>query len=246
MIASPPRSPKPSLLHLDEHILVVDKPTGVLSVPGRSGESTVADLLKAARLVPNHEPFRSVHRLDREASGALVFARTPAAQRRLTHLFAAREVEKVYFALVQGRVPADGQVELSLRVDRDRGRTVISSGGGKPAVTTYRVVERVAGHTLLECRPLTGRLHQIRVHLAALGHPLAVDPLYGGREALYLSDFKSGYRPSRKHDERPIIGRLTLHAASIAFEHPAGTGRVCFESPLPKDFRATLNQLGRL
>jgi RluA family pseudouridine synthase len=203
-------------------------------------------LLAELGLVPAAEGLRSVHRLDREASGVIVFARTLAAQRKLTHAFASRRVEKVYLALVQGYVSEDGEVNLPLRADRDRGRTVVSSGGGKASVTRYRVVERVSGHTLLECFPLTGRLHQIRVHMGALGHPLAVDPLYGGRQELMLSDFKRDYRRSRQHEEHPLIGRLTLHAARIGFEHPAGTGPVSFESPLPKDFRATLNQLRRL
>ncbi len=108
------------------------------------------------------------------------------------------------------------------------------------------MAQHVAGTTLLECRPLTGRRHQIRVHLAAAGHPLTVDPLYGGGQSVLLSHYKPGYRPSRRHDERPLINRLTLHAARLTIEHPRSGERMTFEAPLPKDLRATINQLARL
>ena len=107
-------------------------------------------------------------------------------------------------------------------------------------------MQRLVGNTWLECRPQTGRTHQIRAHLAAIGHPLSVDPLYGGGQAVLLSHYKPGYQPNRRREERPLVNRLTLHAARIRFEHPATRQPVSFESPLPKDLRATLRQLGRL
>jgi 23S rRNA pseudouridine1911/1915/1917 synthase len=240
------QSPRPAILHLDDHLLIVDKPAGVLSVPGRGDQPCIADLLRGQDGLSESEPFWSVHRLDRDASGVIVFARTPEAERRLTEQFADRSVEKVYIALVRGLVAEDGEVSLPLKYNDDHTRAEIAMAGGKPSRTLYSVVETVTAHTLLECRPLTGRLHQIRVHLAAIGHPLGVDPFYGGAEAIYLSTYKSDYRTSRKHEERPLIARLTLHAARIALDHPAGAGRVMFSSPLPKDFRATLSQLRRL
>ncbi len=241
------RPPAVAVLHKDEHLLVVDKPAGYLSVPGRPGEPDLPGLLREQRLVGEDEPFRIVHRLDRDASGVIVYARTLAAQRSLTEAFAERRMEKVYLALVNGYVAdEEGEINLPLEVDKSGNRAEVARRGGKEAVTRYRIVERVAGHTLLECRPQTGRFHQIRVHLAAIGHPLAVDPLYGGGTAVRLSEFKADYRASRRREERPLIDRLTLHAARIRFEHPAGTGVVAIESPLPKDLRATLNQLRRL
>ncbi len=229
----------PAVLHADEWILVVNKPAGVLAVPGRGEAPTLAELL------PAYEPLRIVHRLDRGASGVVVLARTLEAQRRLSQLWANRQVEKVYLALVQGYVAADGTVDLALSVDRDK-RRVKPDRKGQEAITQYRILERLPGHTLLECRPLTGRLHQIRVHLAAIGHPLAVDSRYGGGKAFLLSQYKAGYRANRRGEERPLIGRLTLHALRLSFEHPAGTGPVSFEAPLPKDFRATLEQLRKI
>jgi 23S rRNA pseudouridine1911/1915/1917 synthase len=240
------RDPVPAVLLADPAFLVVDKPAGVLSVPARAPGPVLADLLRAQGLVAADAELRPVHRLDRDASGVMVVARTLEAQQHLTEQFSGRQVEKVYLALVQGHVTGDGEVDLPLRVDKSETRSEVDPRDGKPAVTRYHVVEHVTGHTLLECRPLTGRLHQIRVHLAAIGHPLAVDSLYGGRSAVLLSHFKPGYRPSGRREERPLIGRLTLHAVRITFEHPAGTGPVTGEAPLPKDFRATLNQLRRL
>jgi 23S rRNA pseudouridine1911/1915/1917 synthase len=235
----------PAILFSDEALLVVDKPAGLLSAPGRSGDD-VRTALRAVGLVGQGDPVRLVHRLDRETSGVLVFARTLSAQRSLTAQFHARTVEKTYLALVNGYVATDGEVDLPLQIDRGGGRVRVHERRGKPAVTRFRVLQRVAGNTLLECRPLTGRTHQIRAHLSAMGHPLAVDPLYGGAEAVYLSHYKQGYRPSARHEERPLIARLTLHALRIAFEHPDSGQRVTFEAPIPKDLRATLNQLSRL
>jgi len=226
-------------------LLVIDKPAGVLSVPGRGGQPSIAELMRGHEGLPETEPFHTVHRLDQDASGVIIFARTLEAQRILTKAFGDRRVEKVYLVLVQGYVMSDGEIDLPLRTDDEGTRAAVAKRDGKASVTRYGISERFPGHTLLECRPLTGRLHQIRVHLAAVGHPLAVDPIYGGSSALYLSTFKSGYKPSRIGDERPLIDRLTLHAAKITLDHPDGTGPVTFESPLPKDFRATLTQLRR-
>lgn len=234
------------VLHADDWLVAVDKPAGVLSVPGRGQAPALLGLLTRLRLVDQPEQLRIVHRLDSGASGVMILARTLAAQRRLTEIWEQRSVEKVYLAIVRGRVAGDGEIDLPLHVDRDAGRACVDARHGKPSVTRYRVAEHLAGHTLLECVALTGRLHQIRVHLSAIGHPLAVDPLYGGGEALMLSAFKIDYRPNRRGGERPLIGRLTLHALRVAFEHPAGTGPVSYHAEPPKDFRATVNQLRRL
>lgn len=246
MSAKPRRQPDARIIHLDSHILVVDKPAGVLTIPGRDGGPALPDVLRSLDLVPRGAELRIVHRLDRGASGVVVLAQTLDAQRRLTEQFTARRVEKLYLALVDGYVSSDGEVDLPLLVDKRKKRVRVDRTGGKPAVTRFGIVERLAGLTLLECRPLTGRLHQIRVHLASIGHPLAVDPLYGGGRKLLLSDFKPGYRPNRRREELPLIDRLTLHAFRLTLEHPAGSGSMTFEAPPAKDFRATLGQLRRL
>lgn len=243
---SGPRANPPVIIHADAEILVVDKPAGVLSVHGRGKHPILSALMKSLGLVQESEPFRIVHRIDLEASGVLVFARTLNAQQKLTAQFEARTVEKRYLALVTGYVAADGEVDLPIEVDENASKARIDRRHGKPSKTRYRIIERVAGNTLLECAPETGRLHQIRVHMAAIGHPLAVDSIYSNSTELRLSTFKPAYRASSRHVERPLIGRLTLHAARIAFDHPGSGARVAYEAPLSRDFRATLSQLGRL
>jgi len=239
-------NPELTILHVDGALVVVDKPTGVLSAPGRGNEPAVADLLREKPEFGRRAPFRIVHRLDREASGVLLLARTLNAQRALVTQFAHREVEKTYLALVNGFVTSDGAVDLNITIDRRRQRMKAVRGRGQTALTHYAIHERVVGNTLLACRPVTGRTHQIRVHMAAIGHPLSVDPLYGGAERLMLSDYKRDYRPNRRHAERPLIARLTLHAAELTFTHPESGARMTLVAPVPKDLRATLSQLRRL
>ncbi|MCG3126483.1 MAG: Ribosomal large subunit pseudouridine synthase D [Phycisphaerae bacterium] len=236
---------QPALIYCDEQLFVVDKPAGVLSAPGRDQPETIFTLLRGHAPIGADESLRLVHRLDQEASGVMIGARTLPAQRALIRQFAAGTVEKVYLAIVRGYVAGDGEVDLKIAPSR-RSMRMRVAGNGKPSRTVYRVIQRLVGHTLLECRPVTGRTHQIRVHLAAIGHPLAVDPLYGGAAALMLSDFKPTYRPSQRHDEFPLIARLTLHAARISFLHPHDGREMTFSADPPKDFRATVRQLARL
>lgn len=243
----PRRAVPPRVIHADEQLLVVDKPSGALSVPGRGEASVVSDLLVRCGLTPEDEPFRVVHRLDRGASGVLVFARTLAAQQSLSRQFEQRQVEKTYLALLNGHVALEeGEIDLPLRSEGDNTRAVVDRRRGKAAVTRYKVIERVMGATVVECYPLTGRLHQIRAHFAALGHPLAIDPLYGGGSELRLSNFKARFKLNRTGQERPLIDRLTLHALRIRFAHPSSDAAVEFEAPLPKDLRTALSQLRRL
>lgn len=240
----PRRSAPPDVLHLDAHLLVVNKPAGLPTVPARDAPRSLRDVLRELPSLAGVGPLRIVHRLDADASGLIVLARTLAAQRSLAAQFARRTADKRYWALVSGYV-VQPEGEISRRIAPGRGvRMRVSDTIGKPALTRFRILERFPGCTLLECRPLTGRTHQIRVHLASIGHPLLVDPLYGSGAGLMLSSFKPDYRPSRRHDERPLIARLTLHARALEFQHPDG-GTVRFEAELPKDFRATLNQLRR-
>lgn len=236
---------EPSVVYADEALLVVSKPPGFVSVSGYEDDPGLPELLVAHGLVPPDEPFRVVHRLDREASGVLVFPRTLAAQQSLTEQFEQRQIEKTYLAIVQGRVVADGQIDAPIWANSSGTRASVDLQRGKPASTAYQIAERLAGHTLLRCTTRTGRLHQVRVHLAGIGHPLAVDPLYGGGRAVLLSALKPDYRPNRRRGELPLIDRLTLHALLITLGHPVTGQRVTFEAPPPRDFRAAVLQLRR-
>jgi 23S rRNA pseudouridine1911/1915/1917 synthase len=202
------------LVHEDADILIVDKPAGLLTIATeREREMT------AYRLLTAHvgERIFIVHRLDRETSGLIVFARSGAAKRTLQAQFAARTPERIYRALVEGVVRA-GEGTLSGRLVQDAGFRVRPAGGGrgKEAITRYRVLEGRAGTTLLELALVTGRRGQLRAQLAAAGHPIVGDRSYGsGRDPLH---------------------RVCLHATRLAFEHPGG-GRVSFESAMPAAFR---------
>lgn len=236
----------PDILHSDAELLVVDKPSCVLLTSARAGNVGLPDLLRGQAGLPDDEPFRIVHRLHEQASGVVVYARNLRTQRSLTRQFAEGRAQTVYLALVVGYVETDGDVDIPLYYDKRAGQLQASARRGDPALTRYRVVERVAGNTLVKCRPRQERTNQVRIHLAAIGHPLTVDCEFGGGRAVLLSDYKADYRSSRRHPERPLIERLTLHAASVSFSHPATGEPVRFTTPLPKDLRATLVQLGRL
>jgi len=209
-----PFPPALGLVHEDDEILVIDKPPGLLTIAAphereRTAYRLVWDYLAAHR--PSRRPF-IVHRLDRETSGLLVFAKSARAKRHLQSQFEARDVDRAYVAVVEGRVE-DEQGTLESRLTQDRTLRVRSGPRGKPAVTRYRVRARRADRTVLELSLGTGRRHQIRVQLADLGHPIIGDPLHGGR--------------SHRHR------RLCLHATRLGFVHPESGERMRFESAAP-------------
>jgi RluA family pseudouridine synthase len=237
-----------TILYEDDAMLVVDKPAGLLSTPDRAGEDeTVLTVLTGALELPPEQQLRLVHRLDRETSGVMLVAKTRDAQRALSKQFAAHTVAKTYLALVRG-APNESSGRIDAPLIQRAGGLMAASPGAKraqKALTEWALIERFAGYALLRCRPHTGRQHQIRAHLQYAGMPLAVDPEYGGDTRLLLSRFKADYRPSRRHPERPLIARVSLHAESIELDHPSDRRRCRFEATPPKDFRAALNQLRR-
>lgn len=187
----------PTLLHVDEACIVADKPAGLLAVPGRTESDSLATRVRAL-----HPDARIVHRLDQATSGLMLFARGAVAQRVLGMAFEARQVHKRYIAVVEGLPAADaGEIDAPLAADWPRRpRQRVDAVGGKPSLTRWHVLRRDADSAWLELEPLSGRTHQLRVHLAHLGHPIRGDRLYA---------------PPPWRAER-----LLLHASELAFEHP--------------------------
>ncbi len=208
----PPPDP-PEVLHADHELLFVNKPAGLLSVPGKGPE--LADCL-IERLRVAFPEVLLVHRLDRDTSGVMVFALTPHAQRHLGLQFEKRQTRKQYLALVAGDLrPDTGQVDLPLAVDwPNRPRQMVCHDTGRPAQTDWKVLRRKGGHTRVRLSPLTGRSHQLRVHMLALGHPILGDPLYAEGAA-------------RDHP------RLMLHAQSLRLRHPDGGRGITISAPCP-------------
>jgi len=231
----------PVILHEDDAILVVAKPPSFHSLPDRF-RPDIPNLREWLR--QRYGEVFVVHRLDHDTSGVMVFARTPEAHRDLSLQFEHRRVSKVYHAVVVGVVEDDAfDIDIPLLVDPSAPGRVIPSARGKESLTRVRVRERFQSATLLECEPVTGRQHQVRVHVAAVGHPLLVDSFYGVGDGVYLSALKPRYKKKRTDPERPIINRATLHAWSITILHPANGEPATFTAEHPKDFRALLHAL---
>jgi len=217
----------PIILYSDTSLLVVNKPSGVLSIP--DGYDQALPYLGRV-LEPSFGRLWVVHRLDKGTSGVMVFARSAEAHARLNQQFAEHQVTKSYHALIAGNPDWQScRVDLPLRSNVGRRkRAVVDDARGKRAITHLQVLERYPGCTLLEARPETGRTHQIRVHLYALGFAILSDPLYG-----------SG-------DISPLISRLALHAHSLTFQHPDTRQEHSFEAPYPADFEQALSRLQKM
>ncbi len=232
----------PEILYQDEALVVAAKPSGLLTIPDRFDphKHNLQDALSA-----QFPRVWTVHRLDRETSGAIVFALNEEAHRSLSMQFERRTVEKTYLALVEGvPLPESGIIEQPIGPHPGKPGQMTILRKGKYARTEYRIQEAFRGFALVEARILTGRTHQVRVHLASIGHPLVADPLYGRSEALYLSQIKSrDFRMGKFQEETPLLQRTALHAWRLSFDHPGTGERIEVEAPLPKDIKAAVNQL---
>ena len=204
----------PGLIHLDETLLVTLKPAGLLSVPGRGSDKQ--DCL-SARIQQEFSNARVVHRLDMATSGLMVFARGVEMQRHLSQMFREREVTKRYIAVVEGRLGAAGEIALPIAADwPNRPKQKVDILTGKPSLTRYRLLayDASADTSRVELEPVTGRTHQLRIHMAAIGHPILGDSLYGGKSA-------------------DCAARLLLHACELSFRHPLNRLHLSFEQMPP-------------
>lgn len=209
------------ILHEDDEIVIVSKPEGVPTIPDR--RSTPGDLASSLSAMYESRIY-VVHRIDRETSGIVVFARTAGMHRWLSVQFEARKVRKDYLAVVHGVFLSDhGCVDRPLRVFGS-GRSAVDEVRGRPSVTEYRVIRRIGGFSLLEARPITGRQHQIRAHMYSIGHPVAGDTKYGERGM------------------QKAFPRLMLHACRIELPLPSGAS-LTVDSPPPESFSSVLSSL---
>lgn len=257
-----PRMPIPPVIYEDETLIAFDKPSGMLVAPDRWDKKR-ENLMDMVHAKMGHG-VANVHRLDADTSGILLCTKDKVSLDFVSGQFQAKTVRKVYHALCVGApepklfeppknprdpVPPEPLADDEFFVDRDliedeenpgRMRTVRKHG--KPSQTIVKVLERFAGFTFVECRPLTGRTHQLRVHLKHSGLPILNDPFYGdGVTELRLSRLKRGYKG--RADEKPLIGRLALHASRLTIKHPATREPVVIEAPLPNEFEVALKYL---
>lgn len=230
----------PEILIENDHFIVLNKPSGLLSIPDREGkEFSLKQMLQE-----KYGQIFTVHRLDRDTSGIIVFAKDEETHKYLSQAFEERTVEKYYLGIVNG-VPPEKKMTIDEPIAENttkRGQMLIHQRG-KQSITDYEVLEEFGRFSLLRFRIHTGRTHQIRVHMQHVGHPIVVDPLYGDGSPILVSSFKKKYNLSKsEEEERPILGRLGLHAEKLLFKDAQGNSHTV-EAPLNKDMRALLQQL---
>lgn len=228
------------ILFENSNYLVINKPPGFSTLADRQahGKQNVIALAKEY-----WEDAQVAHRLDKDTSGALAIAKNPEAYRHLSLQFQHRKVEKIYHAFVQGTHNfQQKKVDLPI-LPLNAGVVKIDKQGGKPAQTYFDSLQLYQGYSLIACRPITGRMHQIRIHLAVLKASIIHDEQYGGKP-LYLSQIKRKFNLKKDHEEQPLIQRVALHAFRLSFAD-LDDKMIKVEAPYPKDLRALQNQLER-
>lgn len=231
---------KTEIIFEDESIIAINKPSGLLSVPDREGKEVSLKQLLQERY--NH--IWTVHRLDKDTSGAIVFAKNEQTHRSLSVQFESREVEKYYVGLVHGiPTPESGSVDAAIMEHPVKKGVMITHKKGKPSLTDFTTIESFGSYSYMHFRIHTGRTHQIRVHMKHIGHSIVCDDLYGNGEPVMLSSIKKKFHLSKKEEtEHPLFNRLALHAEQVLFTG-AQKQQYRIEAPLPKDMRALLQQL---
>ena len=231
---------KPEIIFDNEYFVAVNKPSGLLSIPDREGKDiSLKNILKE-----KYGAIFTVHRLDKDTSGIIVFAKDEQTHKYLSGLFESRETEKYYTGLVHG-IPAheSGSVDAGIMEHPVKKGVMVTNKKGKPALTDYAVLETFGNFSLMQFRIHTGRTHQIRVHMKHIGHPIVCDAVYGNGEPVLLSSIKKKFNLSKyEEEERPLFNRLALHAARLKFIDEQKNEQD-MEAPLPKDMRALLQQL---
>ncbi len=224
----------------DDYILI-NKPPHIASLDERQADNSQS-ILRLAKEYADHAQL--CHRLDKETSGVLAIAKNPAAYRHLSMQFEHRQLEKRYHAVVNGTHNFEMiSVYLPIAMKRDGTMVAIDRQKGKEADTIFNTMKVYRNHTLVECMPITGRMHQIRIHLVCLKAPIVCDPTYGG-EMIYLSNLKRKFNLKKETEEQPLIKRVALHAHSLTFKL-LNEEIIKIEAPYPKDFEVLVKQLDK-
>jgi 23S rRNA pseudouridine1911/1915/1917 synthase len=227
-----------AIVYEDEHLVAVNKPSGILTIPDREGVPGLRNLLQE-----RYESIFTVHRLDRDTSGLVIFARSEAAHRHFSMQFEERTTRKVYNGFVLGTPHiTEGVINEPIAEHPTKKGVMTVWRKGKESVTEYTVLDQFRLYAWMEFRILTGRTHQIRVHMKHLGHPIVCDPIYGDGKPVLLSEFRKKFNLGKFEEERPLLNRLALHASALTIRNLDGA-ELTIEAPLPKDMKATLQQL---
>lgn len=233
------------VLYEDDDLLIVNKQAGLLVIPDRF-DSDIPSLNKELEAKVKSKVW-VVHRLDRDTSGVICFAKNENTHRYLSTLFMERDINKYYAGIVVGRpVPVEGRIDAPIAEHPTiKGKMVVSKKG-KYAVTDYKVVEQWTLYALVQFQIHTGRTHQVRVHAQSIGNPILCDEIYGDGNPFFVSVIKNKYKVSGKDEEgeRPLLKRLALHAYKLEFNKPDGN-LISIEAALPKDMAAAVNQLSK-
>ena len=231
---------KDIIIFENDNFVALNKPAGVLSIPDREQTQTsLKDILKE-----KYGNIFTVHRLDKDTSGVIIFAKDEATHKFLSVLFEERKVAKFYLGLVHGiPSPAKGTIDIPIIEHPVQKGMMVTNKKGKPSVTDYEIIEQHKSFSLVQFQIHTGRTHQIRVHAKSIGHPVVCDELYGDGKPVLLSTIKRKFNLSKHDDEeKPMLNRLGLHSWKIIFNDMSGK-EIKLAAELPKDMRALLQQL---
>ena len=234
------------VVYEDDTFVVVNKPPGMVTHPAKGNWSgTLVNALQfhfdTLSTVAGENRPGIVHRLDRDTSGLLIVAKDDKAHRLIAAQFEGRTIRKEYLAIVKGEPSRDSDyIEKPIGphpTDREKMAIRLPEDGGKEAVTFYEVMERLRGYALVRCMPKTGRTHQIRIHMAHIGHPIVADKMYSGRSRLTIGDL---FGHDHAEADRPLVERQALHAHRLEFDHPGTGQRLKLEAPIPADIAETI------
>jgi 23S rRNA pseudouridine955/2504/2580 synthase/23S rRNA pseudouridine1911/1915/1917 synthase len=232
----------PVIIFENDDFIAIDKPSGLLTIPDR----TQSEVSLKEKLQQSYTSIFTVHRLDKETSGIVLFAKNEAMHKWLSQAFENRNVEKYYIGIVHGKpYESSGLIDAPIAEHGVKKGFMTVNRNGKESLTGYEVMESYPQYSQVLFRLHTGRTHQLRVHSKHIGHPLACDPLYGDGKPLLLSSIKKKYNPGKTEEEKPILNRLALHSYQLKFTSENGE---TFEltAPLPKEFKALMQQLKKL